>query len=327
MRLEQSLSGVHRIQTAIEGSRGQCDADGTSVEVYLINLDRRKDRLKWSQSQLERHQITFRRIAAIDKEDAKSRARNFNFREFRGFSLTDGELGCFLSHFKAWSDFIETGKKYCLVLEDDVLISRSLRYFLNRLRSVDIEANIIRLETYFRRVRLTRQSSNCFGNIALHKLHSSHWGAAAYILHRDFTAKLLGCGEFPALPVDHLLFNPVSPFFDKERTFQVVPALCVQGHLMPGNQTNSIYYSDLKPERSTRNAVAKLHRRTRETKLRREILRIMNQIGRWSKLATWRPGTRWTTVPFSCELQNHPVSPIRRKPLLVELLRKRNRYD
>src|SRR5262249_1839 len=156
------------------------------------------------------------------------------------FSLTDGELGCFLSHFKAWSDFIKTGKKYCLVLEDDVLLSRSLRYFLNRLRSVDIEANIIRLETYFMRVRLTRQSSNCLGNIALHKLYSSHWGAAAYILHRDFTAKLLGCGEFPALPVDHLLFNPVSPFFDKERTFQVVPALCVQGHLMPGNQTNSI---------------------------------------------------------------------------------------
>ena len=276
------------------------------MKAYLLNLDRRRDRLELSQRQLTHCGIVFHRIAAVDKADAPRIAKEFNFRRPPTFSLTDGELGCFLSHLKAWSEFLETGDEYCLVLEDDVVISRSLRYFLDRFAGFDIEANLIRLETFLKPVCLERKPSVRLGTVALHKLYAFDWGAAAYILSRSFAMELVKCDEVPLRPVDHLLFNPVSPFFNGGRTFQAVPALCIQGDRMPGNNAKAVYYSDLRLERLRRMEATKPRRKSGLAKIRRETMRIVNQIK--EPFISLRRGMRRTIIPFSHELQDEKAS-------------------
>ncbi len=282
-------------------------SDGGLMQTYLINLDCRQDRLEWSRKQLDRHGIFFHRIAAIDKTEANHLSKTAGFQPFPGFVLSDGEIGCFLSHIKAWKEFLKTGNEYCLVLEDDVVVSPSLRHFLDHFARSSIEADTVRVETYLSPVRLERRVARRIGSVSLHRLQSNHGGAAAYILSRPFALKLLNSTALPLLQVDHLLFDPISPFFDKARIFQTMPGLCIQGDRMPAEYVASIHESDLKDERDrTRAAFLEPRKKplTFAGKIVREATRIADQFGRLTGLKQLIQGNFWTIVPFSSGLSS-----------------------
>ncbi len=277
-------------------------SDGGLMQTYLINLDCRQDRLEWSRKQLDRHGIVFHRIAAIDKTEANHLSKTAGFRPFPGYVLGGGEIGCLLSHVKVWKEFLKTGDEYCLVFEDDVVISPSLRHFLDHFARSSIEADTVRLETYLWPVCLERRVARRIGSVSLHRLQSAHCGSAAYILSRPFALKLLNGTALPLLQVDHLLFDPISPFFDKARIFQTMPGLCIQGDRMPAEYVASIHDSDLKDDRErTRTAFLAPRKkpRTLAGKIVREATRIADQFGRLTGLKQLIEGKLWTVVPFS----------------------------
>lgn len=101
-------------------------------EIWLINLDRRPDRLEAMQQQLSRlpcRQI--HRLSAVDgrqlsDQDIASMVHptaqyslQSNERTYHE-ELTQGAVGCYLSHLKLWDYAIKHNKKL-LILEDDVL--------------------------------------------------------------------------------------------------------------------------------------------------------------------------------------------------------------
>ncbi len=280
-------------------------SDGGLMQTYLINLDCRQDRLEWSRKQLDRHGIFFHRIAAIDKTEANHLSKTAGFQPFPGFVLSDGEIGCFLSHIKAWKEFLKTGNEYCLVLEDDVVVSPSLRHFLDHFARSSIEADTVRVETYLSPVRLERRVARRIGSVSLHRLQSAHYGSAAYILSRPFALKLLNGTALPLLPPDHLLFDPISPFFDKARIFQTMPGLCIQADRMPAEYVASIHESDLKDDRDRRRTAflgpekPRKKPRTFAGKIVREATRIADQFGRLTGVKQLIKGKLWTVVPFS----------------------------
>ena len=218
----------------------------------------------------------------------------------------DGELGCFLSHLKTWRKFVETGEEQCLILEDDFVASCSLRHFLNHFHEIKFNGDTIRLETYLIRVCLKNRPAYRAGGMALHNLYSAHWGAAAYILSRTLAVRLAESPELPLLPVDHLLFDPISPFFDPRRAFQAVPAPCVQGDRLPGQEDDIIYKSDLTPARDVKRQVSKqvAGRQSLLWRMRREILRVVNQIRNIPPRIVERLTRHWTVVPFSANEPN-----------------------
>ena len=110
-------------------------------ETWLINLDRRPDRLAMMQRQMS--QLPFRqinRLSAIDGRQLSNHdiesivhpnsgqsigARERNYHE----ELTHGAVGCYLSHLKLWDYALEHNKKL-LILEDDIIFGND---FMQRL--------------------------------------------------------------------------------------------------------------------------------------------------------------------------------------------------
>lgn len=74
-------------------------------------------------------------LAAGLTYDAEAVERN------KGRQLTQGEVGCYSSHFSIWLEMIAQGWPQCIVLEDDTIVDWA---FLARLAAADLAAQDIR---------------------------------------------------------------------------------------------------------------------------------------------------------------------------------------
>lgn len=102
--------------------------------VYLINLERRKDRLKlflesYNKCGLTNKIIKFNGIdgGTLDIKTIPltslailemKQLQTVGFR-YKHYQLTEGAIGCFLSHVKIWEDMLATGKNSAIIFEDD----------------------------------------------------------------------------------------------------------------------------------------------------------------------------------------------------------------
>jgi GR25 family glycosyltransferase involved in LPS biosynthesis len=126
-----------------------------TIQTYVINLDRRKDR--WNSflknpttdffKNLQRYSAfegktldvnTETRISLHTRENIKN-----NFRRSHYEINTLGACGASFSHIGVWKKFLETDETHCLVLEDDVYIRNSdlekaVRLIKNIPKSFDI---------------------------------------------------------------------------------------------------------------------------------------------------------------------------------------------
>jgi glycosyl transferase family 25 len=204
------------------------------MRIYLINLDRRPDRLAAMRAQALRLGLELNRVTAVDAAIAQSG-------EIDGWFQSGGPLGeiprgdkaCLLSHRRAWEMFFNSGEPHAVVLEDDVGLSPAAARILVDDGWIPSAIAVLKLEHYgppSQRVLIC--------DIAAIKAHgkefqvgrmlSRHTGAAAYILSRKAAQVLLEESRFE-LPVDHLLFNPNnSRLFESLSPWQLLPAIARQ---------------------------------------------------------------------------------------------------
>jgi len=199
------------------------------MQIYLINLARRPDRLAAMMAQAGTLALT--RVEALDAATADAGTVD-------GWFAAGGPLGeiprgdkcCLLSHRRAWEMFVASGQAHAVFLEDDVRLSPSAGALLVSDGWIPPSVSIVKLEHYGppgQRVLLTdiRKVGEDF-HMGL--MLSRHTGAAAYILSRGAAQALLGESRFN-LPVDHLLFNPNnSAMFASLSPWQLVPAIARQ---------------------------------------------------------------------------------------------------
>jgi GR25 family glycosyltransferase involved in LPS biosynthesis len=96
-------------------------------QIYLINLERSKDRLNHFMNEVEKHQIDKSKLTIFKAIDAKT--HEFTKEEEELISNLKGlkSIQCnFLSHYYCWKDSIEKGYNYTLIVQDDV-------YFVNNI--------------------------------------------------------------------------------------------------------------------------------------------------------------------------------------------------
>lgn len=99
-----------------------------SYNGFLINLDRREDRLQDANEILEKTGINIERISAVDgaeiklTDSLKSRIHpwNLNKRNISNPKKLGGILGCCLSHLEIWEKISKMPDDYVFVFEDDV---------------------------------------------------------------------------------------------------------------------------------------------------------------------------------------------------------------
>lgn len=103
------------------------------MKVFVLNLDRDKERLEAVDKQLRRLGVEYERITAVYGKSLSAAEKNSKINRFRwwcavGRPYMPGEVGCALSHFKAW----ESCETAVCVLEDDVILALEFPAVLER---------------------------------------------------------------------------------------------------------------------------------------------------------------------------------------------------
>src|SRR5262249_13155573 len=141
-------SGTAR-KTAPDWRKTGKNANAPVMRTYLINLDRRKDRLDAMARQAAGLGLTLDRVTALDAGTADQAQMN------RWFAIGGplgeipaGDKACLLSHRAAWEQFIASGDTHAVFLEDDVRLSRAAGPLLASDSWVPAGAEVVKLEHY-----------------------------------------------------------------------------------------------------------------------------------------------------------------------------------
>jgi glycosyl transferase, family 25 len=202
------------------------------MKQYLINLDRRPDRLAAMQAEARKRGLSFTRIAALDGGSPASEALAQRWFAPAGplGPLSLHEKCCALSHRIAWSALVDSGEDHAVVMEDDVRLGPGAALLGNR-EWIPPGIDLIKLEHFGpenQRVLVAGQRRLEGAGVSIGRIASRHTGAAAYLLSRRAAQRLLTLAQFN-LPVDHLLFNPnISPVFADLAPWQMMPPLARQ---------------------------------------------------------------------------------------------------
>ncbi len=97
------------------------------MKAYLINLDRSPERLAESDKVLAAAGIAYERIRAVDgkeltADEVRLQCSRIGFLLANGRRVKLNELGCALSHQKAWRELLASDAPRAAVFEDDVAI-------------------------------------------------------------------------------------------------------------------------------------------------------------------------------------------------------------
>ena len=201
------------------------------MDIYLINLARRPDRLAAMVSQAGKLGLSLTRRNARDAKDESDGTLEHWFQQGGPLGeIPRGDKCCSLSHRDAWQALLDSGAPYAAVLEDDVVLKDGAGFVLGGTGWIPKGIDLIKLEHYGPPGQSVLLSDfvNVGQDFRIARMHSRHTGAAAYILSRRATELLLAIPQFD-LPVDHLLFNPNnSRIFAKLQPWQLLPTVARQ---------------------------------------------------------------------------------------------------
>lgn len=201
-------------------------------EVFVINLDRRPDRLKFMADQLDAMDLRWERIPALDAKtatdaDFPDMALGNMFRPYGPavFCLTQTVINIFRR-------IVETGSNGAVILQDDAMLSRDLETVAQRQDWVPEAFGLVQMEFWpgRRNMRLLGEGHPTrIEGRQVHRLHSRSLGGACYFVRR-WGAEAFLRHTLPARAIDdQILFNPaLARAFDRMHTGLLVPALAKQ---------------------------------------------------------------------------------------------------
>ncbi|PVU65477.1 hypothetical protein C9E85_12585 [Plesiomonas shigelloides] len=173
-------------------------------KTFVISLSDAKDRRNSIATQLKKINMDFEIVDAVDLRNETSSIvdemlSNYEVDTLR--PMTRGEIGCSLSHKKAYGKIIDSNFDFGLILEDDALINESLCSVLNDLLVNDLMESDVLILGYS---KLSMSDSNLFyiKEPILKKIHidgysfGSVWrewtcGTVGYLLSRRAAEKML----------------------------------------------------------------------------------------------------------------------------------------
>jgi glycosyl transferase family 25 len=229
------------------------------MKAYYINLDRNPERRDHLLAQWGSAGGRIERISAVDASlMSESQLRTFTEARPRKRWLA-GQIGCFLSHFEAWSRISAGDDDLAAIFEDDLHINGELHRLLENSEWAPADADIIRLESAKQSVRILNKRALANGR-TIGRLGSGVGGSGAYIIRRDTAQCLLNTPPRWHKPTDFFLFDSFSsPIARALTTYQVSPAPCAQDKFLSDTTRRVGFASDIENQKSTslrRQAVA-----------------------------------------------------------------------
>lgn len=104
--------------------------------IYLINLDRRPERLARMKNTFKQYALHVQRFAAIDGQQLTNATKKALFGPYP-VRMTNGAIGCLLSHLSILYDAYERGFACIWILEDDVMMREDPQVFVPLLETLN----------------------------------------------------------------------------------------------------------------------------------------------------------------------------------------------
>ncbi len=214
------------------------------MDIYLINLDARPDRLAFMHKQLSARNLPYVRIAAIDGLTSRDIGYPTDHPH-----LSKPEYACYLSHVECWTRFVHSGAPMCLILEDDVVFGARFSMILAHSAFFDHDACITKLETRIYPMKLSRKRYMVHKGISLRRHGTYEGGTAAYVITRAYAQYMLQFYRIPYHPVDDQLLDKRHSAFKRHIILQLDPAVSIQRLFLDPASKNYDIHSDLQLQR------------------------------------------------------------------------------
>ena len=178
--------------------------------IYLVNLDRRPDRLAYMSSQFEAMGLSWQRFSAVDAQTVTDAVIELEIDRHRPLiRMPRGSQCCTLSHFGVWRQIAAGSAPGAFVIEDDIELAPAIAALARDASWLPAPVDIIQLE------RKGGSSAKLLGPALgqtpdgrnIHELFSRTGGSGAYYIRRETAVRLLADKGLVRLPIDHLLFN------------------------------------------------------------------------------------------------------------------------
>ncbi len=212
------------------------------MKCLVINLDRSADRLTNATAEFTRIGVAFERVSGLDAAAGSPVVAP---------PLTAAEVCCFLSHRLCWQIIADGADRFGAIFEDDVVFSHDAGLLLSDDGWVPSDADVVKLETYFVRVRIGRQHLAVGNGYSVARLVGRHLGAAGYIVSREAAQKLLQRTKRLKGVVDYVLFSPTMMTCSRNTIYQLTPALCAQAQYVWENGSPATLIQINPPNRPT----------------------------------------------------------------------------
>lgn len=121
----------------------------------------------------------------------------------RGFPATPGEIGCTLSHLKAYQEVIDRGLDWACILEDDAILDERFEIFIKQFQSTNLDSHNLYLlggQTPNSK-RLIIKSIKNIRNIGSQKFHKTIksekiiYRTCCYLISSDLAKNLISLGK------------------------------------------------------------------------------------------------------------------------------------
>lgn len=237
--------------------------------------------------------IAFERVVAVDGYSHPELEQQPQHPMYGARQLSRSEIACLHSHRACWTIIGRDDAPYGAVFEDDVVFSANAGRLLAGSGWIPADADIVKLETYFRKTMIHRTGTSAGHGFSLFRLFKLHPGTGGYIVSKKVARHLLDATEKMNFTADDLVFNPAFSNLFGRTIYQLVPALCAQGQFL-GSMAAGLP-SLLDEERETKwasSGLATKRRRPAAERLGTETGRILEWVVDFCKLR------RRTVIPL-----------------------------
>ncbi|MEW9838025.1 glycosyltransferase family 25 protein [Mesorhizobium marinum] len=286
---------------------------------YYINLDSRPDRRAFMEKQFAALGLEVERLPATTPESIRDEDIAPHSMTDLAAGLSPAEIAISVSHFRIWKRMLDKGQPCALVLEDDVLLSARLPEFLAAVERADADEGILKIETRMTEVQIHRRAEPGAPGFDYHLPLSFEPGSAAYIITAACAARILSSPQRLSLPVDLVLFSPISPLRDPSSLRVAVPALAVNRPEISSDfdVPESILASDAEAARLAH--ISPPHPKMAKMpvgvkKVWREFRRLAHQPNRIYRAIQSNLASRTTIIPLADRRFGDPRSTVRPRP-------------
>ena len=199
---------------------------------YVISLERETKRRNHIEQEFGRQQIPFAFFDAITPEHIEEVAEKFNITLDRSSKakLSDGEIGCALSHIALWNFVLEHRLDYINIFEDDIHLGENAKALLE-VDYLPDDIDVLKLEANGKMFFQDPRPAKCDRHI--YPMTFKQSGTAGYTVTAKGAAYLLEQVKNKPLEVavDSLVFEDFLNLKDY-KVVQLSPGLCVQDFVL-----------------------------------------------------------------------------------------------